>query len=189
MGCNGAERVYPPSFDADQAAAAALAQFDADRNSVISREEAAAACQGIHHDWSEYDANTDGEISRDELAQRFQKWLDQDTGLMNVRCEVQLNGQPLVGAEIRLTPYPFLGDNFYPAAGATDRYGFAFLRVLPEEAPESLHGAYGVQVGLYRIAITHPTIALPAKYSTQSELSVDLSPVDGNTGIRFLLKP
>ena len=179
-------RVKPPKIDASAAAEGALAAFDTNQDGAISREES-KQCAGIADNWDRYDANGDESISRPELETRFAEWSDGDTGLMNVRVEVIYRGQPLTDAHVQLTPYEFLGPNVLAADGTTDRYGYSFLAIPKDNLPSSQQGVHGMQVGLYRASITHPSVNLPAKYNQQTELSVDLSSAESNLGIRFAL--
>lgn len=180
-------RVKPPQIDASSAADGALAAFDADHDGVISRDES-QACAGLRDKWQRYDQDGDDTVSREELEARFSEWTDGDTGLMNVRAEIVYRGRPLTEATVKLTPYDFLGENVRAAEGITDRYGFVFLAIPKDQLPSSQQGAHGMQIGLYRVSITHPDINLAPQYNRRSELSVDLSPADSNTGIRFVLK-
>ena len=87
-----------------------------------------------------------------------------------------------------LVPYEFLGPNVHPAEGTTDRFGFAFMAIPKDLLPKSQQATHAMQVGLYQVLITHPAVELLAKYNEQTELSVDLSSNESNTGIRFALK-
>lgn len=185
-GCSGAlPPVKPPSIDVEAAADGAIAEFDADGDGAISKDE---ACTGMSSLWPRYDQDADGVATRDELKARFEKWTSGDTGMMNLRAEVKYRGQPLDGAVISMTPYEFLGENVLAAEGQTDTYGYAFMAIPKDRLPKSQQLNYGMQVGLYRVSITHPDRNLPARYNDETELSVDLSPSEANTGVRFLLK-
>lgn len=187
FGCSTAlPRIYPPQFDPRAATEKALAAYDKDGDQSLSKTEA-TACPGIERAWSVYDSDRDGNVSADELEARFRQWLDGDTGMMNMRAAVTWNGKPLTGADVKLIPLPLLGENFRPASGKTDRYGYAFLSIAKSDLPRSQQGVFGMQVGLYRAEITHPTIQLPDRYNTQSMLGVDLSTAEANTGIEFHL--
>ena len=41
-----------------------------------------------------------------------------------------------------------------------------------------IHRCEGSIPGLYAVRITHPTVDIPAKYNTETELFVELSPMD-----------
>ncbi len=185
-GCNGAlPAVKPPAIDATTAAKGALAEFDADGNGTIEKAE---ACLGISSQWDRYDEDGDGSISGEELAARFQKWTAGDTGMMNLRIQLTYRGQPLPDAEVAMTPFDFLGEKVLASEGTTDRYGYAFMAIPKENLPKTQQTNFGMQVGLYEVAVTHPDIAIPAKYNTATELSVDLSPNEANTGVSFKLR-
>lgn len=185
-GCSGAlPAVKPPSVDASAAADGAIAEFDSNGDGAISKDE---ACTGMSNVWERYDQDEDGQATVDELKTRFQRWTGGDTGMMNLRAEVKYRGQLLDGATIVMTPYEFLGENVLPSDGKTDSYGYAFMAISKDLLPKSQQGTHGMQVGLYKVSITHPDRKLPAKYNDQTELSVDLSPSEANTGVRFYLK-
>ena len=185
-GCNGAlPPVKPPAIDVDAAAQGALARFDADGNGSIEKTE---ACAGISSQWERYDEDDNGSLNSEELEARFSKWADGDTGMMNLRVQLSYRGQPLPDAEVTMTPYEFLGDQMLASEGTTDRYGYAFMAVPKANLPKTQQTNFGMQVGLYEVAITHPAIALPDKYNTATTLSVDLSPNEANTGVTFKLR-
>jgi hypothetical protein len=189
MGCSmHLPAVKPPRIDVEAAATGALEALDADRDGAISRDEANVACVGIANSWDRYDADGNGKVDQSELEARFKKWTDGDTGLMNLRVQVDFRGTPLTEAAIEMTPYAFLGPKVLPAKGETDQYGYAFVAIPKDLLPDSQQGTQAMQIGLYRVSITHPTVELAAKYNTETELSVDLSSSESNTGIRFRLK-
>jgi hypothetical protein len=178
--------VKPPQIDAAGAAEGVLRNWDTDHDGQLSRSEA-RACRGINDNWTRYDPNNDGQASRQELESRFAAWSSGDTGLMNLRVQVTFRKQPLTEAQVHLVPCDFLGPHFLPAKGTTDRYGYAFMAIPDDQLPASQRGTHGMQVGLYRVMITHPAIQPPDKYSEQSALSVDLSPAEANSGVSFNL--
>lgn len=185
LGCSGAlPQVKPPQIDAMAAAQGALAEFDQDGDGQLSKEE---ACQGMTQSWDRYDTDEDDLISQDELAARFTDWTDGDTGMMNMRANVTFKGKPLPDATVELTPYAFLGENLKPCGGKTDRYGGVFLSIPKDRLPESQQQTFGIQVGLYQVRISHDSAKLPAKYNDETELSVDVAPVDSNNGLTFKL--
>lgn len=162
-----------------------MANFDQDADGSLSKQE---ACAGITNTWDRYDQDGDEAVTKEELAARFQQWSEDDTGMMNLLAEVKYKGQHIEGALVELTPYAFLGENFKGCSGKTDRYGFASIRIPKDQLPKSQQGVFGVQVGLYQVSITHPNKKIPAKYNDESELSVDLSPLEANTGLNFNLR-
>ena len=186
VGCNGAlPAVKPPSIDVQAAADGAISEFDANSDGSVDKEE---ACMGIRSQWERYDGDGDGSITVEEFATRFEKWTGGDTGMMNLRAQLNYRGQPLTDANITMTPYEFLGDQVLASKGETDSYGYAFMAVPKENLPSTLQTNFGMQVGLFKVAITHPDAKIPAKYNDETELSVDLSPNEANTGVMFNLK-
>lgn len=189
LGCSlSLPPVKPPRIDTAAAAEGALAEFDIDQDGTISREEARTHCVGMAESWDRYDTDGDDRIDKTELEQRFLAWSDGDTGLMNLRVQLELRGMPLTDADIRLTPFEFLGRNVLPATGTTDQYGYAFMAIPKDLLPDSQQATHGMQVGLYRVSITHPTVKLAQKYNQKTELSADLSAAEANTGIHFRLR-
>ena len=174
-----------PAIEVAAAAKGALAEFDSDSNGSVAKEE---ACMGIKSQWERYDTNGDNVVSEDEFASRFDKWTSGDTGMMNLRVQLNYRNQPLTDALITMTPYEFLGENMLASEGETDAYGYAFMAVPKDKLPKSQQTNFGMQVGLYKVEITHPARKIPAKYNDETELSVDLSPNEANTGVRFNLK-
>jgi len=186
LGCSGQlPAVKPPAMDAASAAQGAMVAFDADGDGVLSKSE---ACMGMSNSFARYDMDGDGSATPEEVKSRFEKWSDGDTGMMNLRVQVSHRGQPLTEATIEMTPYEFLGENFLPSEGKTDSYGYAFMAIPKDQLPESQQLSHGMQVGLYRVSISHPERKIQAKYNDETELSVDLSPGEANTGVQFRLK-
>lgn len=186
LGCSpGLPAVKPPAINSQAAAQAAIAEFDSNGDQVLTQSE---ACIGMSSMWARYDQDADGSATADEIAARFDRWATGDTGLMNLRVEIQFRGNSLPDAHIEMTPYAFLGENVLPASGTTDSYGYAFMAIPKERLPKSQQATHGMQVGLYKVSITHPDVEIPAKYNTATELSVDLSPLEANTGVQFKLK-
>lgn len=185
-GCSGAlPAVKPPRIDTAAAAEGAITEFDTDGNGSVSKDE---ACEGIRSLWARYDFDDDGSITAEEFATRFEKWTGGDTGMMNLRVQLTYRGQPMPDANITMTPYAFLGDQVLASEGITDPYGYAFMAVPKENLPATQQTNFGMQVGLFKVAITHPQVDIPAKYNDETELSVDLSPSEANTGVAFKLK-
>ena len=186
VGCfGGLPAVKPPAINVEAAAQTAVSEFDADGDGAVSKNE---ACMGMATTWDRYDQDGDGLATTEEIQSRFSKWTDGDTGMMNMRVELRFRGQPLPDANVTMTPFEFLGENMHTSEGVTDTYGYAFMAVPQERLPKSQENNYGMQVGLFKVSITHPDRKIPEKYNVATELSVDLSPDEANTGVRFNLK-
>ena len=118
-----------------------------------------------------FDRDSDGAISADELKAKLQEFHEQQAALVEVHCSVTKGGRPLEGATVTFVPEAFMGDAFKPSAGVSERDGTAFPSIAEEELPEQLRGrVHGVHCGVFRVTVTHPTVAVPAKYNTQTEV-------------------
>jgi len=167
-------RIAAPDFEPKVIASAALEQLDVNGDGLLSARELERS-PGLKNSLSCFDANGDGALSADEIRAELQKWLDEKTGLISIRCEVTHNGQPLKGATVRLIPEPFLGDAVPEAHGETDAMGMTQLSCDPQYLPEGLKKTRAVKPGIYRVEVTHPEIAIPEKYNSQTELGRSVS--------------
>jgi hypothetical protein len=181
-GCGGLSTVEPPDVDADEAAAAAIAEYDSDGDEFLSAEELSklpalklASC----------DTDSDKKVSADEIAARIRQWSEGETGILSFYCNVTLDGAVLEGAEVTLDPEAFLGDAVKPAKG-TMRSDGAILKIDPKLLPADQQLLRGVQPGLYKVRITHPTKKIPARYNTQTTLGQEVLP--GTTGASYVLR-
>jgi hypothetical protein len=180
-GCGGLSTVEPPDVDASAAGAAAIVTYDKDADGYLSEEE----LMGLPAlTLASADKDKDGKVSADEIAERIRLWSDGETGLMTFYCNVTLDGRVLEGAEVKLDPEPFLGDAVKPASGVMRSDG-AILKIDPELLPEDLKMMRGVQPGLYKVRITHPSAKIPARYNTETTLGQEVVP--GTTGGTYKL--
>ncbi len=75
------------------------------------------------------------------------------------------------------------------AQGVTDESGVALMALGDENLPSDLQGQPLMQPGLFHVEITHPKLALPARYNTATELGFEVDPSQrGGTSARFELK-
>jgi hypothetical protein len=169
-GCSGKPgRIRPPDVDPESAAGAAFQQLDTDADGQLDDEELTNA-PGLASVKKAYDGNGDGTLAQDEVAAGIRRWAEGESGAIAVAYLVQLNGRALPEAEVKAIPEPFLGDAVKPAAGAD-----GYLGVAPEDRPANAPNLPLVLPGLYRIEITHPSIAIPAKYNTKTTLGLEVS--------------
>ena len=108
--------------------------------------------------------------------------------MMTLNCRVTLNNAPLVGAQVKLTPEPFLVPAVKPCSGVTESDGVAYMSIAPEDLPEDMRMLEAVQIGLYKAEITHPRKNLPARYNTASTIGHEIVYSDQIGGIGFDLK-
>jgi hypothetical protein len=175
-GCGGLSTIKPPDVNADEAAAAAIEAYDDNGDGFLSEAELkdlpALTMQSA-------DKDSDGQVSADEIAVRIRLWSEGETGLMTFYCNVTLDGRTLEGAEVKLDPEPFLGEAVKPASGITRSDG-GILKIDPELLPEDQRMMRGVQPGLYKVRITHPSAKIPARFNTETTLGQEIVP--GTTG-------
>lgn len=145
-GCNrGPKAIRAPDWNPDQVAARVIEQLDTSGDGVVDKQEAIAA-PSIVQAFSRIDKNANGQLSLDELHDRFAFYERYGTGLMNQSFEVRLNGRPAAGVRIDMLPEPFLEDVIRPASGVTDGMGQVVPVATDAEFP-------GMQVGLYRVVL------------------------------------
>ena len=175
-GCSNAPpAIRPPDIDADQIATDAFSQYDRDSDGLIAGEELRAA-PALKFSRDRIDQNGDKKISPEELRQLVQtQWIDMESGLIRIRCNVTMNGRPLDGATVTLEPEQFMGGAISHAAGVT-RGGMARLDVSDEDRPDP--NAHGVQHGMYLVRISlkkGDEELIPAKYNTETTLGCEVA--------------
>jgi hypothetical protein len=169
-GCGSSANMDIPEFDPATAADRALTEYDSNTDRKLSREEL-KKCPGLLSAIKDFDQDRDGSISEDELKLKLQEVQGTGAALVEVSCVVTRSGRPLEGATVKMVPESFLGETFQPATGVTARNGNAYPSVAQETMPEEYRGKLqGVPIGIYRVEVTHPNVAVPAKFNTQTEL-------------------
>ena len=170
-GCSQ-QSLTSPTIDPAKAAAAAMKQYDADSDGSISAAEAKKSSLDPKKGW---DADGNGSIEKSEIADRLTTYDAMKPGLqMNITCKVLHKRKPLEGAEVVYEPEAFLGGSVPTANGTTDADGNATM-IAKDIADPTLQGMH---TGSYLVRITHPDIELDAKYNTETEFSIELSPLD-----------
>jgi hypothetical protein len=180
-GCGGLSELKPPEVNADEAAAAAIETYDENADGKLSEAELAKLPALT---LKSADKDGDSHVSAEEIAARIRLWSEGETGIMSFYCTVTLDGRPLEGAEVKLDPEPFLGDAVKPASGITRPDG-AILKIDPALLPEEDRYLRGVQPGLYKVRITHPSQKIPPRYNTATTLGQEIVP--GTTGGTYTL--
>lgn len=172
VGCFGEKAITHPKVNPAAAAEQAISLYDSDGDGKISKEEAKKTALDPEKGW---DANGDGSIDQAEIENRLTTYEAMKPGLqMNISCRVLHKRKPLEGAEVVYEPEAFLGGSTPKASGTSNAEGVVGL-VSEELSDATLQGVY---TGLYLVRITHPTVEIPAKYNTETELFVELSPMD-----------
>jgi hypothetical protein len=159
-----------PDFDPAAAVDRALTEYDSNKDRKLSRDEL-KKCPGLLSSIKDFDQDGDGSISGDELKSKLQEIQGTGPALVEVSCVVTRSGRPVEGATVKMVPESFLGETFQPATGVTARNGTAFPSVAQETMPKEYRGRLqGIPIGIYRVEVTHPTVAIPPKFNTQTEL-------------------
>ena len=176
--CSKPKRIHGPKIN-PHAGADALAMFDQDRDGALSGKEL-DRCPGLKAALPRLDPDKTGAVTAEMIDARIKAWRAQVVGRGVVRCFVSRNGQPLPGAEVKFVPEKFLGDDIQTAAGVTDARGLALVHAPPEKGERP-----GVTPGFYRVEITKPGLAVPARYNTNTTLGAEISSDDRYTPLRF----
>ena len=173
-----------PDVNTQSAAVQAIEQYDGNGDKSLSTEEL-AKCPGILSKITLYDLNADKAVDQEEIATRLAELLKYGTGGTALTARVALNGRPLRGAAVVLEPEPYLGNEVQTAEGVTNGAGSAALGIPPEYVPEHLRRKKLVHFGTFKVRITHPSISIPEKYNTDTQLGYETEP--GNPYARFAL--
>jgi hypothetical protein len=179
-GCGGrAARVDAPDWDPDALAQAALEQFDSSGNAQLDGDELAAS-PALASTARFIDANGDQTLTANELAARFEQYVQSRVGLKSQTLVISYNGRPVADAEVVLTPENFLADVVQPARGTTNAQG----DVTPTADGQKLPA---MQLGFYRVQVTSPRRPLPAKFNVETTIGVEVTPnPDDEAGLRPL---
>ncbi len=159
-----------PAFDAAEAGAEAIEQYDADRDGRLDAAEL-QKCPALLQAVDRADADGDGTLTAGEIAARIKAWFASGTVIMDWPVYVELDGKPLEGATVVFEPEEFLGSGFKACRGVTDKFGRTSLRGADAQFP-------GLYVGAYRVRISKKTggkETLPARYNTESELGWEVA--------------
>jgi hypothetical protein len=185
-GCSGGpKRVKPPKIDIDAAATQAFELYDTDHDGKLSEKEL-AECPGVQITIAGYDTNSDKHIDADEFNARLKSLLGSGSGATQLAANVSFQGKPLAGATVIFEPEPYLGSDIQIAQGITSNAGMAEVGIPADKAPAALKNFKLIQYGTYKVRITHPSIAIPAKYNTETTLGYETIP--GQPTVSFPLK-
>lgn len=167
VGCGGGDDYEAPKFDPSEIGASAVAQYDTDGDQQLSKAEL-KACPGIHDSMDKYDQNGDGKVSAEEVQARIEAFMNQGIGRMEQSCMVYSGRQPLPGATVVIEPEDFMKEVIVGAEGVSDRKGGVNLA--------TADGQYGVQIGVYKVRITHPEKEIKPKFNTETTLGLEVDP-------------
>lgn len=172
-GCSrGPIAVHVPDVDPADASEQAMELYDTDHNGSLSDQEL-ANCPGIQRHQQLYDKDGNGAISREEIEEQLRQLLSSRVGVTTLRIDVRMKGRPLAGAQIKLVPEKYLGEDVKVAYGTTNARGTARMDIRDADSLSSEQGLLGVHYGTYKVEVTHPEVSIPEKYNTQTTLGYE----------------
>ena len=179
------DRFEAPAVNPSNAAAQAMELYDSNGDGALDGNEL-KKCPGLLLKRGEYDADGDESLNQSEIEGGISKLFGRGTGGTQLRCFVLYKGRPLSGANVVMEPEPYLGEAVQTATGTTDGAGTAQLAIPAEYLPSHLQRVKAVHYGTFKFRITHPTISIPSKYNTETELGYETEV--NNPLVRFELK-
>jgi hypothetical protein len=185
-GCTGRLARLPMHGIASDAGAKAIEMYDTNKDGKISGPEL-DKCPALKASLPRIDLAGDGSVTADKITARINRWKEDKLSELPVHFTVLRNGSPLVGAEVKLVPEKFLGEDVKAGVGTTDRTGGVVIGVPTSDPGQRPHMA----PGFYRVEITKAGDNIPARYNTQTtlgqEIAVDIKEFRMG-GIKFDLK-
>jgi hypothetical protein len=185
-GCSrGPSRFEAPEVDPSTAAAEAMELYDVNGDGALDDTEL-KKCPGLLLKKANYDKDTSGALSQAEIEGEMAQLFGHGTGGTQLRCFLTYQGRPLAGANVVMEPEPYLGEAVRAASATTDGAGTAQMAIPAEYLPSHLQRVKAVHYGTFKFRITHPTIAIPPKYNTETELGYETE--INNPLVKFDLK-
>ncbi len=189
LGCSsGPTAVEVPAIDSETVAMEVMTLYDKDGDGFLNSDEL-SSCPSLLDASKKprVDKDRDQRLSKGEFIERLEAWTNGGVGVSYLACSITKEGRPLNGAQIKLIPEAFLGEAIQPAEGTTDASGSAMLGIDKSNLPAALQNLRGVQQGLYRVEITHPSVQLPPKYNSATILGLEVSFDEGGYMVSFNL--
>lgn len=180
--------VEVPAIDSEAVASEVMTLFDKDGDGFLKEDEL-SGCASLRDALKKprVDKDRDQRLSREEFVSRLDGWTNGGVGVSYLACSVTRQGQPLSGAAIKFIPESFLAEFIQPAEGVTDASGSAMMGIDKSNLPEALRNLRGVQQGLYRVEITHPSVQLPAQFNSETTIGLEVSFDEGGYMVSFKL--
>jgi predicted small lipoprotein YifL len=170
-GCSSKGALKMPDFSPAQAAAAAMSQYDKNKDGVLDATELEQSPALKSAFKTMLAKNKSAKISADEIAERLRR-IQEAGAIINLRGTITLNDRPLSGAKVTLVPEPFMGPAAKPASGETDAQGTTIFRTEGLDLP-------GAAWGLYRVEVSKKNgdkESIPRRYNTETVLGLEIGP-------------
>lgn len=176
-GCSGEPTALTPiALNGQTVATQVMAAEDDNSDGQLVRDELPPE-SALARAFEAFDANSDQQVSAAEIQERIDRWNQMNVALTAVNCRVTLDDKPLEGATVVFEPEGYMGSQLVAGQGETSAAGMAVVSV-PPDTP-GVDGVTGMYCGHYRVRITHPTVAIPARFGSESTMGQEVAP-DGN---------
>ena len=186
-GCGSSVRAIPQlDLDPDTVAEEVFELYDKNGDDRLDADELKTV-PALADAIDKIDNDSDGAISITELVERLALLVNSPARLAKITCTVLLDKKPLPGATVRFLPESFLGGTVASASGETGKSGNASIVITGENVPAGIEGVRAMQLGYYKVEITHPSIQIPVIYNTDTTLGCEVSPASQGGRILFSL--
>lgn len=170
-GCLGSPTPPPmPSFDPAGSAAAALEQYDANKDGKLDAGDL-AKCPALASSLTELDTNGDKALDTGEIAARIQSYAEGGVARKMFTAQLLLDGRPLDGAEVKFIPEKFMLGAVTEGTGTSNDAGGVTMTSPGADPP-------GIGVGFYRVEVSKKDASgketLPAKFNTQTAVGIEV---------------
>ncbi|MGL4422580.1 MAG: hypothetical protein ACRCZF_18070, partial [Gemmataceae bacterium] len=135
LGCSSSQKPLDrPSYSPSAAGAAAITEYDTNKNGTIEGAEL-DACPSLKYALDRIDTNKDKALSADEIATRLQSYISAQIAAVGTTVTVILDGSPMSGANVTLVPEKFMMEAVGSSTGTTDKTGAASITLSDGKAP------------------------------------------------------
>jgi hypothetical protein len=192
VGCSGGPaRLDVPDYDPTGSASKAMELYDISGDGLLDDGELEKT-PGLRASVESTDANKDGKLSEQEISDRIAGWLQSKVGLIQISCQVTLDGEAIDGATVTFTPDAIFKGAIEQAEDVTSIVGIAAPRIPVERLPAP-NSPPGIQLGYYTVQISKKAgdrELIPAKYNVESILGQEVArdnPAISSNRMRFTL--
>lgn len=143
-GCGTSIGAQSQNYDAATATAKAMETYDRNADGQLSSEEL-QNCPALASQSRRIDRNHDGMLAAEEIRSHIEA-LDGQSDYIGLDVLVTAKGRPLVGAQLTLTPEPFMGEDLQAYSGTTVEGGGCPLKGEKAQLP-------GIPIGFYQVRV------------------------------------